>query len=148
MSTIATVCAVILGCPESNPLNPCRIPLQLQTPARRCEDQQGLPIDTWPATFLCLQHGHACVCWPHNVHLDHEILDLGQPIPSLWKIRCRCAHEGCERLHTIYASREKEWTGVVKAIERHDPKVPCDGHDLVWREDWMHGEIAHNPSMR
>lgn len=150
MIVFAKVCAIILDCPLSNlSASPCQIPLPLQTRAGRCDDLQSLPIETWPAICLCLKHGRAFARWPRNVRLADEILAPGQPVPSLWKIECVCDHENCGRRHTIYASREKDQTGLAKAIEREDPKVTCDGHYLVWRPDLMKvTEIAHNPPMR
>jgi hypothetical protein len=149
MSTIATVCSVILDCPESNPSDPCRIPLPLQIPIRRCEDLQSLPMGTWPAIFLCLRHGHACVRWPHNVHLEHEALALGQRIPSLWRIECVCAHESCGRRHAIYTARARELARILELIAIYAPEVACDGHALVWREGLMSGtEFPHNSPVR
>jgi hypothetical protein len=149
MKVHANLCVVILGCPDSDPNNPCRIALPLRIPRGKCDDQHSLPIDAWPATFLCLHHGLVSVRQPHNVRRFDEILDQDQPMPSLWKIECVCAHENCSRPHTIYASREKDWEGIVKAIIRCTPKIPCEGHDLVWREDLMRPtEIAHDSPMR
>jgi hypothetical protein len=48
----------------------------------------------------------------------------------------------------MYAAREREWATIVRLIAVRDPKVACDGHDLVWREDLISGiEIAHNSPM-
>jgi hypothetical protein len=141
--------SVVLGCPHPEDKSPCYIPLPRQSLLGTFEGQHCLPKGEWPATFLCLRHGRAFVCFPDSIHLEIDIRLPGQPVSSLWRIECECAHENCGKLHSIYTAGEKDWPTIVRRILRRNPLVPCCDHKLLWREDLMRGtEYPHSPPVR
>lgn len=145
----AIVCAVILDCPKSDPADPCRIPLTFQSLLGMCERAQAPPMGSWPAIFLCMKHAHVCVRSPRNVQIEHEIRVPDEPVPSLWRIECECAHENCGKQQAIYTSRAPDWETIERVILLRKPVLSCNGHPFVWRSDLMRGiEIPHVSLLR
>lgn len=118
----------------------CHLPLPHGSPLGRYDQPGGYgPGDGWPATFLCLRHGVACVRSPEEIQNDLDLRVPGEPLAPLWQITCTCAHENCGRRHVLYAAREASWPEVWRRILKLAPKVPCGDHDLAWRKDLMRG---------
>jgi hypothetical protein len=102
------------------------------------------PTGDWRETFLCLRHGQAFVCSPANIHLEADMRDPGQRVSPLWQIDVQCGLANCEKRHSIYTGRMLFWSDILKRILQLKPRIPCDGHDLVWEKDLMEAlEIAH-----
>ena|ERR1035437_10023036 len=151
VNEFSTLYSVVLDCGVPGEEYLCHIPLPRQSPLGIFEGQHSLSIGDWPATFLCLRHARSFLCSADSVRLETEVRGRDRPVPSLWKIECECAHENCGRLHTIYTARIPDWPTIVTRTLKTNPKpkVPCAGHDLVWREDLMLGEeFAHNSPLR
>lgn len=140
---------MILGCPHRPEEAPCNIPLPRQSPLGIYDGLRYQPMGEWPLTLLCLRHGRPYVCWPDSIHLEYDMRLPGQPVSPLWKIECKCAHEGCGKLHALYTGRMPNWFEKAQWILKTLPKVPCGEHALLWWEDLMRStEIAHDPPMR
>jgi hypothetical protein len=133
---------VSLGCYDISPDRRCNVLLPHQSPLGISEDQRYQPTDEWPARFLCLRHGHTSVRHPDNIQLEAAALDPEEP-PLLWRIVCKCARENCGRGHVLYVHRMPNLPTIKRRILKINPFVPCgDGsHNLVWREDWMEGDV-------
>jgi hypothetical protein len=143
------VSAVMLDCPRGDPADPCRIPLPYQNLVGMCDGPRELPLGTWPAVFFCMKHAHTCVRSPRNIELEEEIEVPDEPMPSLWRIECECAHENCGKRHAVYTSRAPDWETIERVILLRNPSVACDGHELVWSKELMRGtEIAHDSFVR
>jgi hypothetical protein len=142
--------AVWLDCfDRGEPDEKCNIFLPHQSPLGIFEDQQRQPTGEWPAVFLCLGHGQSCVRPADSIRLDVEVLAPHQPMPPFWRIECECGHENCGKRHTIYTARMLDWPSIARRILKTNPSVPCDSHDLVWREELMWGtSFAHESPMR
>lgn len=136
MGAFTTVHCIRTTCPDGDNQF-CYIPLPLQSPLGRYEDQQYRPTGEWPATFLCLRHGQLSVDSPASIHPEIEPRVQGQPVPPMWMIEAECAHENCGKLHTIYTARAPDRETVLKQIGRLNPAIPCRNHNLVWREDLL-----------
>jgi hypothetical protein len=115
-------------CADENPRDPKHIVLPYQSLLGIFEYPRRQLSDEWPATFLCLRHGRSFVCSEANFRLEAKT--PVQDRPSVWRIQCVCAQEGCGVHRTIYSPREREWANVLKLIAMHDPKVDCNGHNL------------------
>ena len=135
---------VILGCRHRPEETPCNVPLPRRSPLGIYEGLRYRTTGEWPATFVCLRHGHTFACSPDNVHVEVEMRGLGQPVSPLWKIESRCAHEDCGRLHTFYTGRMPDWAAIVERIVKIQPHVACGDHGLLWSPGLMRGtEFAH-----
>jgi hypothetical protein len=137
MATAAFDYAICLGCSDRGPEQECCIFLPHQSPLGAFSHPRYLPTGEWPATFLCLRHGHSCVRSADSVHLGIEMLAPDQSIPPLWRIECECGHESCGKRHAIYTAKMPDWASIVRWVLKTNPVVPCDGHELVWREELM-----------
>ena len=127
---------VYTQCPVPQGLDPaCSIPLPHETPLGRYEGQQYQPTGIWPVTFLCLRHGISALHSSQDVRLDVEPVSPEGDLPVFWTIEATCAHENCDKMHTIYTARMPAAPELVSRLMRTTPAIPCDGHDLVWRED-------------
>ena len=116
MATAVLDWAVCLGCSDAGPEHECCILLPHQSPLGTVEDQRYQPTDEWPATFLCLRHGHMCVRSAESVRLQIETLaPTGRPL--LWRVVCRCGRESCERMHIIYIGKVPDWADSTCRLE-------------------------------
>lgn len=145
MGDFSKVYSIRFDCMPSQLESLCHIPLPHGSPLGRYEPLRFEPADGWPATFLCLRHGHACVRSPDDIRSDLETRIPGAPPSPVWLIGCTCVHENCGRRHTIYASGAPTWPEVWRRILKLSPRIPCGDHDLEWRKDLMRGMVfGHN----
>ena len=139
------VYSIRFDCPPSQLEPLCCVPLPHQSPLGKYEGMDYQPTEYWPANFVCLRHGVACVRSPEDVRSDLEVRGPGAPVPPLWRITSICAHRDCGRRHIVYASRLLTWTEVARRILKLSPKFPCGDHELEWRKDLMRGTaFAHD----
>lgn len=123
----------------------CHIPLPHGSPLGKYASLHYQAGDGWPATFLCLRHGSACVRSPEDIRSDLEMRTPGSPPSPVWLIGCVCVHPNCGRRHTIYATGATSWADVWRRVLKLSPRVPCGDHDLQWRKDLMRGAVlAHD----
>jgi hypothetical protein len=149
MTSITFDFAACLGCYDVSPERRCSVLLPRQSPLGTTVDQRYQPTDEWPASFLCLRHGHTSVRSVDSIQLEAEMLGQeGRPL--LWRIVCRCGHENCGRLHVFYVHRMPDWPTITRLIMKINPSVPCgDGsHSLVWRENSMEGTAPQRRRLR
>jgi hypothetical protein len=150
LGTFSYQFSVLLDC-TTRPGEPqCSIPLPLQSHLGISEGLHYRPIGDWREIFLCLRHGLAFSRSPHNISLELEPHRPDQSAYPLWQIECVCGHEDCGKRRAIYTSKgPDDWQWIVGRILKLSPRVPCDGHPLVWRKDLIRGyEIAHGSPMR
>lgn len=139
---------VVLDCAD-RPDDPCRAFLPRQSPLGDVEGPVYQPKGEWPATFLCIRHGHTSVRLAADVRHGVEAQDPHLPIPPLWRIECVCGHENCGREHAIYVYKQPDWESILRGISFWNPEIPCGSHKLVWRPDLMHHEVfAHDSPVR
>jgi hypothetical protein len=120
-------------CAAENPLNPMHIVLPHQSPLGMFEYPRYLLSREWPATFLCLRHGRSFVHSGSDLRLERRRPDQNRL--HLWRIQSECGQENCGQPHTIYISQQSSIIELVDRIMDTKPPIPCDGHELVWRED-------------
>jgi hypothetical protein len=122
----------------------CSVVLPLQSPLGTVAGLSYLREDTWPAVFLCLRHGRACIC--SDEHRDQRIRTTSLSLLPLWQIVCECGHEGCGRSHTSYTDKARDWATLAKLILVAPPSIRCGDHVLIWREELMRGTAyPHGP---
>jgi hypothetical protein len=149
LTTVSHEHSVILRCPVRDDEMLCNIPLPRQSRLGRYEGLEFVPSRNWQENFLCLRHGRVCACSPLNIHLELQVRDPNQPVAPLWHIDATCGHDRCGWVRTIYTAKMPDWSSISERIQAIQPKMACDGHDFVWKKEWMKPtEIAHNSPVR
>lgn len=150
IGTTSFVFSAFMDCPfPERDREYCDIPLPLQSPLGIYEGLDYRATGEWPATFLCLRHGHVCARSLDSIHQRAETRGPGQPAPSLWAIECKCGNESCGTLHTIYTARIPTEAEVIRRVLYLNPRVSCGDHVLLWRENLMNvTEFAHKSPVR
>ncbi len=130
-----------------NAENRCRAFLPRQSPLGDVAGSEYRPTGQWPATFLCIRHGHASVRQAKDVGPALEAQSSNLPIPSLWEIECVCGHENCGMEHIIYVYKQQDWESILRGISHWNPEVTCGSHRLIWKQNLMSGkEIPNDPA--
>lgn len=131
MHSMITSWAVELDCGDQTVRGHCRIFLPPQSPLGTYKDPQGQPSGMWPASFLCLRHGHLSIRNSNSVRLD-----IGDsPIPNFFRIEAECGLESCAKLHTLFAAGAPDSKDVIGRILSDRPAIACNGHDLIWKDN-------------
>lgn len=102
-----------------------------RSPLGTDDGQWYLPTDAWPLTLLCIPRGRLCSC-EANTHQKSELLtDQAIAMGCLWAIGCKCDHDNCGSLQTIYAhgSASETEESVLSALLSAIPSTHCEaGH--------------------
>lgn len=115
-----------------------RIVLPRQSPLGIAEGLDYQPMGMWPVIFVCTQHGSVFLRYPEEVALE-SVPDQLPRGNRLWQIECQCAHDNCVRMFDIYTTGflSADSAEIVSRILRANPKIACNGHDLVLKEQRM-----------
>ncbi len=118
----------------------CKSPIRLprRSPLGRFVDLGCQYMDTWPATFLCINCGRVSEYSVDSVQ-DYRVTltDPSERLPDLWRIDFECAHENCGRMNTIYTSYSAGFpeAAVKSAVFRKLLTLQCSaGHSFEVNE--------------
>jgi hypothetical protein len=138
---------IVLDCGD-HAADRCRAFLPRRGPLGDVVASEYRPTGEWPATFLCVRHGRACVRLAAHVSRGVEAQHPGLPVPSLWRIKCVCGHEDCGMEHVIYVYKQQDWESILRGISQWNPEITCGSHRLIWDRDLMRGEeIPNDPGV-
>jgi hypothetical protein len=126
----------------------CRIFLHFQSPAGKYGGTKYLPNGTWPATFVCLQHGPVSLRSAAEVHPAPPTWDPKGKAPTFWEIEARCAYENCGKQHTIYAAHQPNVDVLIGALVRSRPSICCGEHEPIWRADRIQAHSYYDLILR
>jgi hypothetical protein len=131
--------AISLECDKQKDPNAFNVFLPHQSPLGTFAIPKYLPSNEWPATFLCLVHGHSYVHSPEDIRCEFQQLSPDGSMPLFWQIKCKCRYDDCEKSHVIYTARipseDLLRQQIQKLKQRNMLHIPCGSHELLLQEE-------------